>query len=130
MQRNQHPVQQLATGEKLSVTSYRFSSSQHGPKVYLQANIHGPEVLGTAVLTKLLPWLHEMETKDMCGSVIVVPCANPMAVQQTAYNSMIGRWNGRSGMNWNRITPLSANGAAIWRSGSFTKGSRTLQTRR
>ncbi len=95
------PIQQLPTGETLAISVHTLESSLQGPTVYLQANLHGPEVFGTALLTTLVQALKKK--RDMRGKVIIVPCANPMAVGHVAYNSMVGRWNPQSGTNWNRI---------------------------
>ncbi len=100
-QKSSHPLQQLTTGAILPIHAYTFTGSTSGPTIYLQANLHGPEILGTAVLGKLITRLEEMN--DIPGKVIIVPCANPIGVQAVAYNSHIGRWNLHNGINWNRI---------------------------
>lgn len=97
-------MQQLANGETISIYAHIFKGTS-GPTVYLQGNLHGPEVFGTALL---LEFIHAIKKKkDIKGKLIIVPCANPMAVNQVAYNSMIGRWNSQSGNNWNRIFPTT-----------------------
>lgn len=105
MKKQSFIVQQLATGENLEVHSYTFGDTAAGPKIYLQANLHGPEIFGTALLVRLVQQLEKSE--GWPGTIVVVPCANPMGVQQTGYNSMTGRWNARDGANWNRIIPIS-----------------------
>ena len=95
------PTQQLPTGEVLMTHAYNFDSGLVGKKIYIQANLHGPEVFGTALLTKLIEYLEEKTS--ITGSVCVVPCANPIAVQQKSYNALTGRSNPISGTNWNRI---------------------------
>lgn len=98
-----HPVQTLPSGEVLTVHAYTIEGGAPGPTVYLQANLHGPEICGTAILIELLAVLKKQE--HFSGKVIVVPTANPIGVNATAYNSMIGRFNIQSGNNWNRIFP-------------------------
>ncbi len=95
------PVQELASGETLLVHAYTYTGSTKGPFIYLQANVHGPEICGTAILMEYMRILDAMD--DMPGKITIVPCANPMAVNQVTYNSMIGRFNMQSGSNWNRI---------------------------
>jgi predicted deacylase len=97
-------VQQSANGEKISVHAHIFSGTP-GPTVYLQGNLHGPEVFGTALLIELIEEIKN--GMDIKGTLVIVPCANPMAVGQVAYNSMVGRWNPQSGVNWNRIFPVA-----------------------
>lgn len=100
-QKKSYKIQQLATGEELFIHTYTFSSNLSGPNIYLQANLHGPEIFGTALLGKIITFL---ETKnDFPGTITIIPCANPVAVQTTEYNSQGGRWNNQNGNNWNRI---------------------------
>lgn len=96
-----YPLQQKASGEELFIHVYTFRGHTPGPTVYLQANIHGPEIFGTVLLGKLIQYL---ETHvDFPGTVIIVPCANPIAVNAVGYNALTGRWNLHNGANWNRI---------------------------
>lgn len=104
-QKSSHPVQQLPTGEVLSVHAYTFTGSTSGSRIYLQGNLHGPEIIGSSILGKLITRLEQID--DISGQVIIVPCANPMGVQAVAYNAHIGRWNLHSGTNWNRIFPIN-----------------------
>jgi len=100
-QKKSYPVQQLTTGETLLVHAYTFVGSKPGPVVYLQGNLHGPELFGTALLGKLIEYLESLH--DIVGTVIVVPCANSVGVQTIGYNGHVGRWHPASGINWNRI---------------------------
>jgi len=99
------PIQELASGDMLTIQVHTFIGNKPGPIVYLQGNLHGPEIFGTALLLRLVQILGKQ--KSLKGKIIIVPCANPMGVNQIAYNSMIGRWNAQSGTNWNRIFPMS-----------------------
>ncbi len=105
---NNHKIQQLATGDYLSISSYVFDSEKPGPNIYLQANLHGPEIFGTALLGKLMQKL-QLGNTEFTGKLTIVPCANPIGVQQTTYNSMDGRWNKQNGTNWNRIFNTTEN---------------------
>lgn len=97
-------MQQLANGETISIHAHIFKGTP-GPTVYLQGNLHGPEVFGVALLLELIQKIKSK--KEIKGKLIIVPCANSMAVNQIAYNSMMGRWNPQSGNNWNRIFPTT-----------------------
>ncbi|MBF2015379.1 MAG: succinylglutamate desuccinylase/aspartoacylase family protein [Rivularia sp. T60_A2020_040] len=100
-QKSSHPLQQISTGEILSIHAYTFTGSTSGATIYLQANLHGPEILGTAILGKLITRLEQ--ANDIPGKVIIVPCANPIGVNAVGYNALVGRWNLHNGTNWNRI---------------------------
>ncbi len=104
-QKTSYPVQQLATGEKLFIHAYSFEGTLPGPSIYLQANLHGPEIFGTTLLGKIITFLEKRA--NFPGKIIVVPCANPVAVQVTEYNSQGGRWNVQNGNNWNRIFQIN-----------------------
>lgn len=99
--RTTHPIQQLSQGDVLNVHAYTFSGTQPGPRVYLQANLHGPEIFGTVLLTRLIEHLGTRET--IPGTLTIVPNANPMGVTTLSYNGVAGRWNPQNGNNWNRI---------------------------
>lgn len=96
-----YPIQQQPTGELRSITSYTFSGSKETPHIYLQANLHGPEIFGTTLLSKLMTWLESQD--DIPGTITIVPCANPIGVQQKSYSGITGRYNILSEKNWNRI---------------------------
>lgn len=93
----------MPTGAQHVIVAHVFEGDTKGPKIYLQANLHGPEVLGAALLVMLVNKLKML--KHMAGTVIIVPVANPMGVNAVAHNAHIGRWNQIDGINWNRIFP-------------------------
>jgi len=99
-------IQQLANGEIIKIHAHIFTGSRPGPTIYLQGNLHGPEVFGTALLIELVQAMKK--SKECRGKIIIVPCANPMGVNNVVYNGISGRWNEQSGMNWNRIFPISS----------------------
>ena len=48
-------VGEMASGAKLTVPVYALKSEENtGPNVYIQANMHGAEVQGNAVIFQLL----------------------------------------------------------------------------
>jgi predicted deacylase len=96
-----HELQRLPQGDSLCITSYHFEGGLPGPKVYLQANIHGAEITGTFVLGKLINYLNNLK-ENFPGQVIIVPNANPIGLNDTGL-SIQGRWNPKSGLNWNRV---------------------------
>jgi uncharacterized protein len=100
-----HPIQTLVSGDMLHITSYSFDGSP-GPRVYLQANLHGPEILGSMILLKLIDHLKTLDT--ICGSITIVPQANPIATMAQVYGQQVGRWNQQTGNNWNRIFKIDS----------------------
>lgn len=103
IQQQSYPIRTLPTGETLHMHTYTCTSTNPGPTIYLQANLHGSEVFGTYMLIDMLEILKD---KDFSGTVIIVPCANPIAVNTAGYNGINGRWNPENGTNWNRIFPF------------------------
>jgi len=95
------PLQQLISGETLSIKVFTCAGSKPGPAIYLQGNLHGSEIFGGALLTKLIEFLSKQ--KDICGRLTIVPLANPLAVQAQMSGFQFGRWNTQNGKNWNRI---------------------------
>lgn len=95
-----HQIQTTVTGDSISLTSFTFSNGS-GPKVYLQGNLHGPEIFGTALLVKLIQYLSK--NPIISGTLTIVPQANPFGVQSQMYGMIYGRWNTQTGNNWNRI---------------------------
>lgn len=96
------PMQQLASGDTLHLLAYQFIGKP-GPKVYIQANVHGPEIAGCAVISELVKVIEKEATIN--GSITLIPSANLVGL-----NTKIGRFpvgyinlNGDSTSNWNRI---------------------------
>ena len=73
-------VGEMASGAQLTIPVYRLKSAIAGPKVYIQANMHGAEVQGNAVIFQLLERLKNVEFK---GEITLVPYANPVACNHT-----------------------------------------------
>ena len=74
-------VGEMASGAKLTVPVYSFESEQGSaeniaPNVYIQANMHGAEVQGNAVIFQLLELLKNC---DINSNITLVPYANPVA---------------------------------------------------
>ncbi len=95
---------ELASGAKLTVPVYhlkgRNSHEPNSPKVYIQANMHGAEVQGNAVIFQLLELLKEL---DFQGEITLVPYANPVACNHKNGEYTLGRFDPITGVNWNRM---------------------------
>ncbi|TLU67401.1 succinylglutamate desuccinylase/aspartoacylase family protein [Thalassotalea litorea] len=90
----------MASGVELTVPVYRLKGSGHGPSVYIQANIHGAEVQGNAVIYQLLEVLQRQE---LYGDITLVPYANPVGCNHKNGEYTLGRFDPITGVNWNRM---------------------------
>lgn len=95
-------IQQLPSGNIQSIVSYTFTGNS-GPKIYIQANIHGPEIAGCPVVNELIKFLENQPTIN--GTVVLVPSANPVGLNTKIGGLPIGyiNHNGKTSHNWNRI---------------------------
>ncbi|MCL1145657.1 M14 family metallopeptidase [Shewanella marinintestina] len=93
-------VGELATGQELTVPVYRIEATcNNAPKVFIQANVHGAEVQGNAVIFQLMK---RLETMDVKGEVTLLPLANPLGINQKSGEFTLGRFDPITGVNWNR----------------------------
>ena len=97
-------VGEMASGAKLTVPVYSFKSDDNsGPNVYIQANMHGAEVQGNAVIFQLLELLQHCDLK---ANITLVPYANPVACNHKNGEYTLGRFDPITGVNWNRMYHL------------------------
>ena len=92
-------VTQMANGQAMTVPVYTIKGQGSGPSVYIQANIHGAEVQGNAVIYQLLEQLKQL---DCYGDITLVPLANPIGTNQKSGEFTLGRFDPITGENWNR----------------------------
>ncbi|MCL1049908.1 M14 family metallopeptidase [Shewanella abyssi] len=93
-------VGELATGQELSIPVYHLAAKDpSAPKVFVQANVHGAEVQGNAVIFQLLK---QLENMDVQGEVTLLPLANPLGINQKSGEFTLGRFDPITGVNWNR----------------------------
>ncbi|MBX2830826.1 MAG: succinylglutamate desuccinylase/aspartoacylase family protein [Rhodospirillales bacterium] len=99
---------QMGTSRALTVR--RYGKAETGPKVYFQAALHADELPGVITLHHLEALLKEADAKgEIAGEIVVVPFANPIGFTQYVDMKPIGRFEMRSGENFNRHYPdLSA----------------------
>ncbi|MCC5898035.1 MAG: succinylglutamate desuccinylase/aspartoacylase family protein [Phormidium sp. BM_Day4_Bin.17] len=74
-----------------------------GKKAYLQANLHGAELSGNAVIYQLIQFLCSLDSSQLQGEIWLVPTCNPLATNQRSHHYASGRYNPYTGMDWNRI---------------------------
>lgn len=97
------PLARLSSGDDLSLQVYQFSGNQSGKKVYLQANLHGAEIVGNVVIGQLMTWLRSLTREQLCGEIWLVPGCNPLGMNQRSHFFSSGRYNPYDGKDWNRI---------------------------
>jgi len=94
-------VGEMASGAKLTVPVYSYQAeNSSAPSVYIQANMHGAEVQGNAVIFQLLELL---KSCDIQGDITLVPYANPVACNHKNGEYTLGRFDPITGVNWNRM---------------------------
>ena len=94
-------VGEMASGAKLTVPVYSYKAEvNNAPNVYIQANMHGAEVQGNAVIFQLLELLKNCNIQ---GNIILVPYANPVACNHKNGEYTLGRFDPITGVNWNRM---------------------------
>jgi predicted deacylase len=94
-------VGEMASGVKLTVPVYSYKPEKStAPNVYIQANMHGAEVQGNAVIFQLLELLKYCNIQ---ANVTLVPYANPIACNHKNGEYTLGRFDPITGVNWNRM---------------------------
>jgi len=109
----------LASGDVLSLQIYQFRgdypkglatrsatrslTERPGKKAYIQANLHGAEIVGNGVIHQLMEYLMALDPGQLQGEIWLVPVCNPLGVNQRSHFFSTGRFNSYDGKNWNRI---------------------------
>lgn len=94
----------LAAGTTRSLSYLRFGQAGQGPKAYIQASLHADELPGMLVAHHLRTLLAGLERQGkLLGEVILVPAANPVGLAQTLLGTSQGRFDLRTGQNFNRM---------------------------
>ena len=94
---------QLASGDNLSIQVYKFIGKHPGKKAYIQSNLHGAEIVGNAVIHKLITYLSSLDDSQLKGEIWLVPVCNPLGTNQRNHFFPTGRFNSYDGRDWNRI---------------------------
>ena len=100
------PLPSPGAGTQREITALKFGAAGAGPKAYVQAALHADELPGMLAAHHLRRTLIELEQQGaMLGQVVLVPVANPIGLAQTLLGSSQGRFDLRSGQNFNRMFP-------------------------
>ncbi len=93
-------VRSLASGATLDIPVYTVRGTHPAAgRAYIQSSMHGSEVQGNAVIAELLEVFARTPPR---GDVVLVPNANPFAVNQKSAEYTLGRFDPSTGENWNR----------------------------
>lgn len=93
-----------AAGTSRTLSVLRFGQEGAGPKAYIQASLHADELPGMLVAHHLRLRLAALEQQgSLRGEVILVPAANPIGLAQTLLGTSQGRFDLRTGQNFNRM---------------------------
>ena len=68
----------LADGSAMSLPLRVINGSEHGPRLYLGAAIHGDEMNGIAILSEAL---RAIDPARLRGSIVCIPLQHPLAMQ-------------------------------------------------
>lgn len=96
-------LQKLSSGDRLYLQIYKFIGEKKGKKAYIQANLHGAEIVGNAVIYQLMEYLQTLKSDQIEGEIWLVPVCNPVGVNQRTHLFSTGRFNPYDGKDWNRI---------------------------
>lgn len=99
MKSYQRTLKTLASGHVHNLTYYQYSAPNPGGKVYMQAALHGAEIQGIAVIRQLQK---RLENADFPFDFKLLPLANPGAFDTKMGEYGYGRFDPRTGVNWNR----------------------------
>lgn len=100
-------VQKHAISAQYSSAVYELSSFHFGPaaekRVYIQASLHADEVPGMLVAQFLRRRLSALENAGrLRAEIVLVPAANPIGLAQALHGTPFGRFDLRTGINFNR----------------------------
>lgn len=76
---------ELADGTPVDIPLMVASGREDGPVLALTAGIHGTELIGVEVIRRILR--ERIDLRDLRGTIISIPIANPLAIQQCSYRT-------------------------------------------
>jgi uncharacterized protein len=107
MQVHHHPLVGALPGTARALTSYRFGPHDDTlPAVFIQASLHADELPGLVAAWYLKRVLAELEAQaKLRARIVLVPLANPIGMNQHWFGAQMGRFETRSGQDFNRRFP-------------------------
>ena len=104
MQTHVHQLLAAVPGTTRQIHSFHYGPAQAARKVYLQASLHADELPGMLVLWHLKQQLAYLEAARLLRwSVVLVPVANPLGLEQVLMDVPQGRFDNDSRENFNRF---------------------------
>lgn len=98
MQQKILTTRSLISGDVLTIPYFEWQNGV-GPSVYIQAGIHGQELMGYGVTLCLI---EHLKKNPPHGRVTIVPKANPYGMNVKMGDTTYGRFDPTTGANWNR----------------------------
>ena len=93
-------------GAPTTLTYFRIGPEDAPTKVHLQAALHADETPGIMLLHHLLPLLRAADDRDaLRARFTLMPMVNPLGMGNQALRHHIGRYDIRTGTNYNRGWP-------------------------
>jgi uncharacterized protein len=112
----------MSPGTERFVKAHRYGKAGARPKAYLQASLHADEIPGMLAAHHLINLLDDADARgEIKGEIIVVPVANPVGAGQVINTTFAGRYDFRSGVNFNRRWPDLSQGLAAKVKGKLGK---------
>ncbi|MFC7334158.1 succinylglutamate desuccinylase/aspartoacylase family protein [Rhodocista pekingensis] len=97
------PLAHGRAGTRRVLRVHRFGTPGARPKAYIQAGLHADETPGHLVAQHLLAALKGLDAAGaVTGEVVLVPVANPIGLDQIVLQSLSGRFELATGVNFNR----------------------------
>ena len=95
------PVTRMANGTMMCVPLHIVNGMRPGPKIMLSALSHGDATTGLEISRQVL---ESVDVHELCGTIVAVPCQNPVAFEWDSRNTPIDDYN------MNRTYPGNARG--------------------
>lgn len=95
------PVTTMASGYRLEIPVHIVNGMKPGPKIFLNAVSHGDAYTGMRVIKQVLDTIN---SDELSGTIVAVPCANPIAFEWDSRNTPVDM------NNLNRNFPGSPTG--------------------
>lgn len=101
-----HTIDADAPGTQSALTLFKVGPVDAKSKIYMQAALHADEQPGIMALHHLLPLLRAADEKgELSARFTIFPMVNPLGMGQRVFEGHIGRYDFRSGTNFNRRWP-------------------------
>lgn len=97
------PLAHGRAGTRRFLRVHRFGTPGARPRAYIQAGLHADEIPGHLVAQHLLAALKDLDAAGaVTGEVVLVPVANPIGLDQVLHQTLSGRFELATGVNFNR----------------------------